>query len=77
MGLHILFRYPGSCERRTRTKEVFAGNLGELFEYDGNGVQSGLYGTSDREAYEIIGDFIRARANSLHLFLIMMSSSDK
>ena len=43
-------------------KELFAGNLGELFEYDTNGVQSGEYGTSDREAYEIIGDFYKSES---------------
>ena len=29
-------------------KEEYAGNLGELFEYDKNRVQYGDYGTSDR-----------------------------
>jgi hypothetical protein len=43
-------------------KELFARNLRELFEYDINGVQSGEYGTSDREAYEIIGDFYKSES---------------
>jgi hypothetical protein len=43
-------------------KELFAGNLWELFEYDINVVQSGEYGTSDREAYEIIGDFYKSES---------------
>lgn len=50
--------------------ELFAGNLRELFEYDIYGVQliERDYGTSDREAYEIIGDFSKNESEYAALF---------